>query len=405
VLSAYSHIGFFMRKRPVIQLKPREGRRARAGAPWIFSNEVRMDAAAKALAPGTLVHVQGDDGRDLGTGTFNPKSLIAVRLLAGKCDTPIDKAFFAAHLTRALTLRTALYATPYYRLVNAEGDGLPGLTIDRFADTLVLQVTIAGMENLLTPLIMALDEVIAPQTIMLRNDAPARELEGLESYVRAERGDVERLIVEENGARYFADLAAGQKTGWYYDQRENRAFIAALAKGRSLLDAYSYTGGFGIAAAKAGARDVVCLDSSAPALTLAEQSAVINGVGNVCKFFRSDVFTELERLIASGETFDIVVADPPPFVKAKKDLEPGARAYRKLARLAAQVTAPGGFLLLASCSHNIGLDRFAGECAAGIFRAGCSPALIRQAGAACDHPVHPLLPESGYLKTLVYALA
>jgi 23S rRNA (cytosine1962-C5)-methyltransferase len=404
MLSGLSPIGFSMRKRPVIQLKPHAARRARAGAPWIFSNEVQMDAAAKALAPGTLVQVRGDDGRDIGAGTFNPKSLIAIRLLAAAGDAPIDKAFFAAHLARALALREALYAAPYYRLVNAEGDRLPGLTIDRFAGTLVLQVTTAGMENLLTPLRMALDEVIAPQNILLRNDAPARMLEGLESYVRAERGEMGRLIVEENNAHYFANPAEGQKTGWYYDQRENRAFIAALAKGKSLLDAYSYTGGFGIAAAKAGARDVICLDSSEPALALAQQSAAINDIGNVCKFFRNDVFSELERLSAAGEKFDVVVADPPPFVKAKKDLEAGARAYRKLARLAARVTAPGGFLLLASCSHNIGPDRFAGECAAGIFRAGRRPALIRQAGAACDHPVHPLLPESGYLKALVYAL-
>ncbi|HEY5347311.1 MAG TPA: hypothetical protein VIJ72_03890, partial [Rhizomicrobium sp.] len=218
-----------MQKRPTIQLKPREGRRARAGAPWIFSNEVKMDAAAKGLAPGILVNVLGDDGQDFGTACFNPKSLIALRLLDGKSNAPIDKGFFAGKLARALALRQALYARPYYRLVHAEGDGLPGLAIDRFDDTLVIQVTTAGMENLLTPLVMALDEVVAPKTIILRGDTPARALEGLENYVRAERGEAGRIMVEENGVRYFADLATGQKTGWYYDQRENRAFIAALA--------------------------------------------------------------------------------------------------------------------------------------------------------------------------------
>jgi 23S rRNA (cytosine1962-C5)-methyltransferase len=391
-----------MKKRPLIRVKVREGRKARAGAPWIFSNEIAMDANTKALSPGTLVNVTGDDGQDFGSGYFNPKSLIAVRLLARQTNAAIDAAFFAAHLKHALSLRERLYQKPFYRLVHAEGDDLPGLTIDRFGDVLVVQVTTAGMENLLIPLKMALEEVIAPAAIILRNDAPARALEGLELYVRAEKGEMGRIAVEENGARYFADLGQGQKTGWYYDQRDNRAFIAALAKGKSLLDAYSYTGGFGLLAAKAGAKEVICLDSSAAALSLAEESAAANHAS--IRAVKADVFEELERLAAGKESFDIVVADPPPFVKSKKDLEPGAKAYRKLARLAAAVTAPGGILLLASCSHNIPADRFAAECAAGIFRAGRGASLIRAAGAGPDHPVHPMLPESAYLKALIYAL-
>jgi 23S rRNA (cytosine1962-C5)-methyltransferase len=391
-----------MKKRPVITVKPREGRKARAGAPWIFSNEVVMDTAAKALVPGTLVDVKGDDGQDFGSGYFNPKSLIAVRLLARACGVAVDAAFFTTQLTRALKLRQAIYDKPFYRLVHAEGDGLPGLTIDRFGDTLVLQITTAGMEALLTPLKMALESLLSPKTIILRNDAPARSLEGLETYVRAEKGEMGRIAVEENGARYFADLGQGQKTGWYYDQRDNRAFIAGLAKGKSVLDAFSYTGGFGILAGKAGASEVMCLDSSAPALALAEESAAANRAS--IRAIKADVFEELERLIAQKEVFDIVVADPPPFVKSKKDLEPGAKAYRKLARLAAAVTAPGGMLLLASCSHNIPADRFASECAAGIMRSGRKASLIRSAGAGPDHPVHPMLPESAYLKALVYSL-
>jgi 23S rRNA (cytosine1962-C5)-methyltransferase len=391
-----------MNKRPTITVKPKEGRKARAGAPWIFSNEIVMDAAAKALASGALVNVKGDDGQDFGTGYFNAKSLIAVRLLARECGAAVDAAFFTARLKRALALREAFHARPFYRLAHAEGDGLPGLTIDRFGDTLVVQVTTAGMENLLTPLKMALENLVAPANIILRNDAPARGLEGLELYVRAEKGQIGRIAVEENGARYFADLGQGQKTGWYYDQRDNRAFIAGLAKSKSLLDAYSYSGGFGILAAKAGASETVCLDSSAPALALAEDSAAANQVS--VRAVKADVFEELERLAAQKETFDIVAADPPPFVKSKKDLEPGAKAYRKLARLVAAVTAPGGLLLLASCSHNIPAERFSAECAAGITRGGRKAALIRSAGAGPDHPVHPMLPESAYLKALVYAL-
>ncbi len=391
-----------MIKRSTVQVRPREGRKARLGAPWIFSNEIVMDPNAKAIAPGALVNVKGDDGQDFGTGYFNSKSLIAVRLLARECGAHVDAAYFSAKLTRALALREALYDRPFYRLVHAEGDGLPGLTIDRFGDTLVVQVTTAGMENLLTPLKMALEQVLSPAAIILRNDTPVRALEGLEQYVRAEKGEMGRIAVEENGARYFADLGQGQKTGWYYDQRDNRAFIAGLAKGKSVLDAYSYTGGFGILAAKSGASETVCLDSSAPALALAEDSAAANKIS--LRAVKADVFEELERLAAAKEVFDIVVADPPPFVKSKKDLEPGAKAYRKLARLAASVTAPGGTLLLASCSHNIPADRFASECAAGLLKGGRKASLIRTAGAGPDHPVHPMLPESAYLKSLVYAL-
>jgi len=379
-----------------------KARRARTGSPWIFANEIRMDAAAKAVAPGSVVNVRGEDGRPFGTGYFNPHSLIAVRLLAEDCDVAVDADFFAARIARALALRAALYARPFYRLVHAEGDHLPGLVVDRFDDVLTVQTGTAGMERQEGAILAALDAVLHPKTVILRNDAPARALEGLETHVRTVKGEGARIAVEENGARYIADLMGGQKTGWYYDQRDNRAFIAALARGKSVLDVYSYAGGFGVLAAKAGAKEVICLDSSAPALALAEESARANGVS--IKPVKADAFEELERLAAAGERFDLVLADPPPFVKSKKDLEPGAKAYRKLARLAAAVTGREGILKIASCSHNIPPERFAAECAAGIARAGRSARLIRQAGAGPDHPVHPFLPESAYLKVLVYAL-
>ncbi|MDE3117065.1 MAG: class I SAM-dependent rRNA methyltransferase, partial [Pseudomonadota bacterium] len=340
-----------------------------------------------------------------GTFCFNPRSLIALRRFSPAPDAAIDADFFATRLARALKLREAFYDAPYYRLVHAEGDGLPGLTIDRFADTVVVQVTTAGMEALEAEMLAGLDAALAPVDVVLRNDAPARALEGLDTYVRAGKGELPpRLVLEENGARYYADLAGGQKTGWYFDQRENRAFMAALAKGKCVLDAYCYAGSFAILAAKRGAREVVALDSSGPALALAEEAAAANKVSSRCRFVKADVFEELERLAAAKETFDVVIADPPPFVKAKKDLEAGAKAYRKLARLAAGVTAPGGFLFLASCSHNMPADRFALECALGIQRAGREAALLRQAGAGPDHPVHAMLLETGYLKALVYAL-
>lgn len=394
-----------MAPRPAIRLKPREGRRARTGAPWIFSNEIAMDAATKSLGPGTLVNVEGDDSHGFGTGYFNAGTLIAVRLFDCTADTRIDRDFFVARLRRALDLRSALFEKPYYRLVHAEGDSLPGLVIDRFAETLVAQISTAGMDRLLEPLMAAIEEIAAPSTLVLRADAPSRALEGLGNYVRIAKGEAaSRLRVEENGTFYLADAMSGQKTGWYYDQRENRAFVAGLARDRVVLDAYCYVGGFSILAARAGAKEVFGIDSSSPALALAEEAAKANGVGPLCKFVKADVMNELDRLAQAGEKFDMVVADPPPFVRTRKDVEAGARAYRKLARLAASITAANGFLFLASCSHNISGERFAEECAAGIRRAGRRAALIRTSGAGPDHPVHPMLPETAYLKTLVYGI-
>jgi 23S rRNA (cytosine1962-C5)-methyltransferase len=387
---------------PTIRLKPREGRRVRSGAPWVFSNEVAMDAAAKALPPGAIVNIAGDDGRAFGTFYFNSKSLIAARQLDHAASAMIDADFLAGRLARALAIREQIYERPFYRLVHAEGDFLPGLAIDRFGDALVVQIATAGMEALTEPLLEAIDRVLAPVSVILRNDVPARTLEGLEGHTRVAKGEAGRVAVEENGLRYFAELASGQKTGWYYDQRDNRAFAASFAKGETVLDAYCYTGGFALAASRAGATECIGLDSSQPALSLAEESAAANRLS--AKFIKADVFEELERLAGANEKFDVVVADPPPFVRSRKDLEPGAKAYRKLARLAANLVAPNGSLMLSSCSHNIALDRFALECALGIGRADRNARLIHQSGAGPDHPIHPMLPESAYLKFLAYAL-
>src|SRR2546423_3484419 len=334
-----------MPSHPVIRLKAREGRRALAGAPWIFSNEIAMDARTKALAPGSLISAQTQDGRALGTGYFNPKSLIAVRLLDNVPDAEIGDAFFASHFARALARRAALFPEHFYRLVHAEGDGLPGLTIDRFDETSVIQVTTVGMEALIEPMLEALEEVLAPKHVVLRNDTPTRALEGLEPYVRSARGEMtSRISLAENSVRYFANPVSGQKTGWYFDQRDNRAFMARLAAGQTVLDCYCHTGAFALLAAKWGAKEVVGIDSSVPALALAEEAASANCVANTCTFVQADVFEDLERLARAGETFDIVISHPPPFVKARKDLEAGARAYRKLARLAASLTSASGYL-------------------------------------------------------------
>jgi 23S rRNA (cytosine1962-C5)-methyltransferase len=392
-------------RRPVVTLLPGGHRRAEAGHPWIFSNEIAMDAAAKALAPGALVTLRRSDERPLGVAMFNPHTLLAARLLDRDVARPIGKRFFVRHLERALRLRERLYRAPSYRLVHAEADGLPGLVIDRFGAVLVVQANAAGMDRLMPVVLDALQQVLTPETIVLRNDTPARALEGLPAETRVAVGQVDRPVeLEENGASYEADVLAGQKTGWFFDQRDNRGFIAGLAGGARVLDLYCYSGGFSIAAACAGAASVLGIDRSEPALALAEAAAQRSAVAERCVFRRAEVFAEAAALGAAGERFDIVIADPPPFARSKRDVGAALRGYRKLARLAAQLTAPGGFLFLASCSHNVAADDFAEAVRRGLADAGRGGRILRNAGASSDHPVHPALPETAYLKALTLAL-
>ncbi|HKF72665.1 MAG TPA: class I SAM-dependent rRNA methyltransferase [Stellaceae bacterium] len=392
-------------ERPTVALLPGHQKRALHGHPWIFSNEVQMDAAAKALPPGSLVTLKTGDGRVLGVATFNPHTLVAARLLdrdAGRC---IDLGFFAKRLKRALAIRERLYEEPYYRLVHAEADAIPGAVVDRFGDVVVAQLNTAGMTRLEPELLAALEAVVAPKAIVLRNDSPARALEGLSEEVRVAAGTLSGAIeLRENGARFEVDPLGGQKTGWFYDQRDNRKFMAKLASGARVLDLYCFVGGFAIEAAVAGAADVTGIDRSEPALALAAKSAALNGAGERCTFRRGEVFAELQTLAGAGVRFDLVISDPPAFVKSRKDLGPGLRGYRKLARLAAGAVAPQGYLFLASCSHNVTPEEFWEAARRGLEDAGRNARLLRSAGAAPDHPVHPNLPESAYLKALVLAL-
>jgi 23S rRNA (cytosine1962-C5)-methyltransferase len=392
-------------RRPVVTLLPGGHRRAEAGHPWIYSNEIAMDAAAKALTPGSLVTLRRSDERPLGVAMFNPHTLLAARLLDRDAARPIGKRFFVRHLERALRLRERLYRAPYYRLVHAEADGLPGLIIDRFGPVLVVQANAAGIDRLMPVVLDALDQVLMPDAIALRNDTPARGLEGLPAETRVAAGRIDGpIVLEENGAVYEADVLAGQKTGWFFDQRDNRAFIAGLAGDARMIDLYCYSGGFSVAAGRAGAASVLGIDRSEPALALAEASARRSGVAEHCTFRRGEVFGEAAALAASGERFDIVVADPPPFARSKRDVPAALRGYRKLARLAAQLTAPGGTLFLASCSHNVAAGDFAEAVRRGLADAGRGGRILRQSGASPDHPVHPALPETAYLKALTLAL-
>lgn len=391
-------------KIPSVFLNPGRDKRVAGGHPWAYSNEIRMDSETKSLEPGTVATLRRVDGKPLGVGTFNPHSLIAFRIFSRQ--GPIDRAFIAGRLKRALDLRRRLFEAPHYRLVHGEADGLPGLVVDRFGAVAVVQARTAGAEALLGPVIEALIEVIAPDAVVLRNDGAWRQAEGLETYVRVAFGEIQAPVpVIEGNLRFLADPVAGQKTGWFFDQRPNRAFAAGLCRGGgSMLDVFCHAGGFALNAAAAGAEHVLAIDRSGAALELARQAAELNGLIERCTFAEGDAFAEMERLGTEGAKFSVVACDPPAFVKSRSALKSGLKGYRKLARLAARLVEPGGFLFLASCSLNVDRESFAAEAARGVAGAGRGARVIYTAGAGPDHPVHPQLPESAYLKAMVLHL-
>jgi len=394
-----------MSARPLLRLLPGRDRRARAGAPWIFSNEIAIDAAAKALPPGSLVRVETAEGKPLGTAAFNPHALIAARLYDRDPAAALDAEWFALRLRRALKLREAFFAKPLYRLVHAEGDGLPGFVADRFGEVCVVQSNTAGAERLLPAFTEALGRTLGPSAVVLRNDGAGRALEGLADEVRVLSGSIGGPIeIEDRGARFPIDVLGGQKTGWYLDIAEARGRVARLAQGARILDLYCHTGAFAVIAGRAGAASVRAIDSSAKAMSLAEQAAALNGLAGRVRFERADAFEALAAIEAKRERYTVVIADPPSFVKSKKDLGSGLRGYRKLARLAATLVQPEGFLFIASCSHNVEPSALMGEVARGAAAAGRSGRILREAGAAADHPAHLSLPESAYLKSVVLQL-
>jgi len=302
-------------------------------------------------------------------------------------------------------LREQLYDRPFHRLVHAEADGLPGLVVDRYGEGLVAQLNTAGMDRMRDALLDAFARTLGPSWVVWRNDSPARLQEGLDQAVEVPLGEPpETVLVPEEGAEFGADVRHGQKTGWFYDHGVNRGWAERLARGRRVLDLYSHTGGFGLRAARGGAVAVTLVDRSASGLALARASAVRMGLAERVETQDAEVFGALDALCAEKRRFGLVIADPPAFVKTKKDLKPGLKGYRKLARLAAGLVEERGFLLLACCSHHVDRAMFQAECFAGIREAGRSARLLHEAGAGPDHPVHPALPESAYLKFLVYAL-
>ncbi len=390
---------------PKLSLLAGQDRRLRAGHPWIYANELKMDAAAKALDPGTPVRLANAAGKAMAVAQFNPHSLIVARVMSRNQDATVDTAFLERRLGRALRLRERLFDQPYYRLVHAEADGLPGLVIDRFGKALVVQMNSAGMDRLKSELVHAIEQVMETDLIIFRNDSSARTREGLELGVEVVKGKSSGMVeLHENGLTFFADPLEGQKTGWYFDQRDNRAFAASLARGERVLDLFSYGGGFGVTALKAGAKEALAIDRSEAALALAKAAAERNGVDHQLSCIREEGFAALDRLAAEKQRFGLIVVDPPSFVKSKRELKSGLKGYRKLARAAAALVREEGFLMIASCSHNVPVDLFRDEVRKGLSDAGRGGRLLRQSGASADHPSHPMLPESAYLKCLAYIL-
>jgi len=392
--------------RPTIRLKPKANARAiRHGAPWVYDNEIVTDRRTKALAPGTIAVLEDEGRTPLATVAVTPASRIFARVLDRDPEAGIGPAWLRTRIATALAHRERLYEAPFYRLVHAEADGLPGVVIDRFGDVAVIQPNAAWADRLAGDLAAAVAEVTGVSTVVKNASGRARALEGLDDVSAVLIGEEPgRVAVPMNGASYLADILGGQKTGLYYDQRPNHAFAAGLARGARVLDVFSHVGGFSLAALAGGAESALAVDGSAPALALAGEGAALSGVADRFATRAGDAFAVLEALTEEGARFDVVICDPPAFAPAKPALEAGLRAYERIARLAAGLVAPGGYLVLCSCSHAADLAKFRTACNRGIGRAGRSAQLIHTGFAGPDHPQHPQLAESGYLKALFYRL-
>ncbi len=392
---------------PTVRLKPKaEARAIRHGFPWVYADELVTDRRTQSLAPGALAVLEDGERRVLGLVTVNTRSKIIARMLDRDPDAMVDQAWFAARLTRALAHRSRLTADPFYRLIHAEADGLPGVVIDRFGDVAVVQPNAAWAEAHLDALVAALVAVTGVTTVIKNGQGRSRTLEGLTEEVIVVHGPAPSgpVAVPMNGAVYMADLMGGQKTGLFFDQRDNHAFAARLARGARVLDVFAHVGGFGLAALAGGAVSTLAVDASAPALALAEAGAGASGHADRFTTRQGDAFDVLEALGAEGAQFDLVICDPPAFAPAKPALEAGLRAYERVARLAAPLVAPGGYLVVCSCSHAADLQAFRNASARGIGRGGRRGQLIHTGFAAPDHPVLPQLAETSYLKALAFRL-
>lgn len=391
-----------------VRLKPGHDHRQRAGHAWVFSNEIADDVSK--LEPGGAVDVLDASGRFVGRGFANPASLISVRLLTRDPGEDIDDlALYTARIRRALELRERLLpGRRSYRLVAGEADFLPGLVVDRYEDVLVVQVHALGMERRRPQIRAALEQVLAPRGVVLRNEAAVRQLEGLDSESGVWWGDVAERVVFDGGSLdgrplpLWADVLGGQKTGFFFDQAENRRFAARVSGGLRVLDVYANTGAWAVGALVAGAREALAIEVNARTVSLIEANAALNEVSDRMRVLCGDAREQLARLAAARERFDAVFLDPPAFAKSRKKAGVALHAYREVNRLALDVLAPGGLLFTSSCSHHVLEERFEAEVLAAARQAGRVLRQVRRGEQGPDHPVLPAMPETRYLKHLVY---
>ncbi|MFH0782620.1 MAG: class I SAM-dependent rRNA methyltransferase [Pseudomonadota bacterium] len=386
----------------ILHLKRHEERRLLGGHVWIYSNEVNtQETPLQQYQAGEQVRVETHNGKFLGTAYVNPHSLICARLISRDKRT-LSVPLLVHRLQQALKLRGQLFDEPFYRLVYGESDLLPGLVVDRFGPHLSVQLNSAGMEAVRGQVLDALKEVIGPESIVLRNDSSIRILEGLPQEVEVAWGKAPVVVeLRENGVRMLAPLLEGQKTGWFYDQRPNRAWLKRFVPGRRVLDVFSYVGAFAVQAAAFGARDVLAVDASRAALEIAEKNAELNGVGKIFNGIEGDAFAVLKGLKADGERFDVVVVDPPAFIKRKKDHKEGLQAYYRINELAMQLLSPGGILLSASCSMHLSREELQDVLRAAGQRQNLHVQILMEGMQGPDHPVHPAIPETRYLKAFL----
>ena len=391
---------------PIVRLRPKKSpKRFRHGDPWVFANEVVLDRRTRAIPAGSVICLADEKKVPFALGTFNPQSKIVSRILSFDLSRSIDQAWFREKLQHADALRTRLFGDPYYRLVHAEGDSLPGLIIDRFGDVFVIQPNSAWADLHLEQITSALCDVFDPGAVLKNTSGRSRTLEGLPDDPTTLFGDAPTMVhVPMNGATYVADLKAGQKTGLFFDQRDNHAFAARLAKSGTVLDVFSHVGGFGLAALIGGAKSALCIDGSKAAIEFAAEGAALSGCADRFAAQQGDAVTVMQDLYRGGRSFDTVVCDPPAFAPRKQALDAALRGYQRVALNAAKLVTPGGYLVLCSCSGAVSVEAFREANVVGIGRAGRNAQLLHTGGAAADHPAHPHLDESSYLKAIFFRL-